>query len=121
MTMYNSVIMGFIIMGRSVSVDSEDIKKLTEKIGDVDKRMFHMENAIPELAENVKALTKVITNQAVQEEFNKNIERRTLQNENEIATLKVGQQKNTASIWKIIAYLAAGVGGGISIANLFPF
>lgn len=108
-------------MGRSVSVDSEDIKSLNEKLGDVDKRMYHMENIIPELSENVKALTRVVTNQAVQEEFNKNMERRTLQNENEIAILKLGQQKNTDSIWKIVAYLAAGVGGGVSIASLFPF
>lgn len=113
--------MGFIIIGRAVSVDSEDIKKLTEKIGDVDKRMFHMENVIPELAENVKALTRVVTNQAVQDEFNRNIERRVSQSEKQIENLTLGQQKNTASIWKIIAYLAAGVGGGISIANLFPF
>lgn len=104
-----------------MSVDSEDLKKLSEQIGDVDKRMYHMENIIPELAENVKALTQVVTNQAVQDEFNKNIERRTSQNESEIATLKVGQQKNTDSIWKIVAYLAAGVGGGVSIASLFPF
>lgn len=108
-------------MGRSVSVDSEDIKKLSEKLGNVDKRMYHMENIIPELAENVKALTTVVTNQAVQDEINKNIERRTSQNESEIATLKTGQQKNKDSIWKIVVYLAAGVGGGVSIASLFPF
>lgn len=108
-------------MGRVVSVDSEDIKKLSEKIGDVDKRMYHMENIIPELAENVKALTKVVTNQAVQDEFNKNMERRTSQNESDIATVKLNVAKNKDSIWKIVAYLAAGIGGGVSIASLFPF
>lgn len=108
-------------MGRNVSVDSEDVKKLSEKIGDVDKRMYHMENIIPELAENVKALTKVVTNQAVQDEFNKNIERRTSQNESDIANVKINVAKNKDSIWKIVAYLSAGVGGGVSIASLFPF
>ncbi|AUR94754.1 TMhelix containing protein [Vibrio phage 1.198.B._10N.286.54.F4] len=121
MTMYNTVIMGFFIMGRAVSVDSEDIKKLSEKIGDVDKRMYHMENFIPELAENIKELTKVVTSQAVQGEFNKNIERRTSQNESEIAKLKGLVAKNKESIWKVVVYLAAGAGGAISISSLFPF
>ncbi|CAM0055034.1 hypothetical protein VPHF89G1_0040 [Vibrio phage F89 g1] len=107
-------------MGRAVSVDSEDIKKLSEKIGDVDKRMYHMENFIPELAENIKELTKVVTSQAVQDELNKNIERRTSQNESEIAKIKSSVAKNKESIWKVVVYLAAGAGGAISISSLFP-
>ena len=108
-------------MGRAVSVDSEDIKKLSEKMGDVDKRMYHMENIIPDLAENVKELTKVVTNQAVQDEINRNLDKRTSQNESKIATIEGLVAKNKDSIWKIVAYLSAGVGGGVSIANLFPF
>ncbi|AUR90489.1 TMhelix containing protein [Vibrio phage 1.144.O._10N.286.45.B3] len=108
-------------MGHPVSIDSEDIKKLAEKIGDVDKRMYHWENIIPELTENVKELTKVVTNQAVQDEINRSIDKRTSQNETDIATIKGLVAKNKDSIWKIVAYLAAGVGGGVSIANLFPF
>ena len=60
---------GFIIVGRAVLEDSEDIKSLNEKVGEVDVRMYQVGNVIPELTENIKALTKD-ANQAEQDEFN---------------------------------------------------
>lgn len=108
---------GVFIMGDSVSVSSQELKEVAEKVGDVDKRMYHVERILPQLVETQNKTNEILSELAVKNERDDQT-RNTLSrygkklDEHEA---KISQNEKTIAKWTLICSIAFGL-----IANYLP-
>lgn len=104
-------------MGDSVSVSSQELKEVAERVGDVDKRMYHVERILPQLVETQNKTNEILSELAVKNERDDQT-RNTLSrygkklDEHEA---KISQNEKTIAKWTLICSIAFGL-----IANYLP-
>lgn len=73
--MYNTVIMGFFIMGHVVSIDSEDLKSIAKQVNEIDNRTTGMEAMFPQFIETLNKTNEILVQLAVKDERDANTQR----------------------------------------------
>ena len=104
-------------MSDNMSVDKDRFEGLEKVVHDIDKRMVHMEVAIPSIDRNLEKMSTVLESLAAQNEWNKNTERKQVKTDESIDKLTSKIESNRDKIIRIVIYLAAGGAVGAAGAS----
>ena len=117
MTMYNTVIMGFFIMGRAVPVDSEELRNVAKQVNDIDKRTSGIEAIFPQLVETHKKTNEILVQLAVNAERDSNTQQvlKRYGQKLDAHEAKISQNEKQIAKWVLICTIAFGL-----LATYFP-
>lgn len=104
-------------MGEVVSVSSQELKEVAEKVSDIDKRMYHTEKILPQLAEIQNGTNEILRELAIKNERDSQTQK-TLESYGkrlDSHESKISQNEKQIAKWVLICTIAFGL-----LATYFP-